>query len=150
MTNFEDACSSLSGRMVPRSMRSQKWRRFYVVASYGLAAASVLWALAGLGDAIAVLGLPAAVSFTMQWASVNGLMHRRDDIDERERAIRDNAHRMAYQTVALLLFPLAVIGAGLFPERSVTQLVWAFVDAWLMIWGLPGAIVAWSEQDEAG
>jgi uncharacterized membrane protein len=149
MNGLNNVCSGMSERMVPRSMRGLAWRRAFVVAAYGLGLATLAWAWADLGDAVSIPAILATVAFSMYWGAIHGLTDRPDSaVDERERMVRNDAHRIGFQILAWVGFPLAVAVAAVFPERSLMQSLWAFVTAWLMAWGLPAAVVAWSQPEE--
>ncbi|HEY7466598.1 MAG TPA: hypothetical protein VIB47_07880 [Dehalococcoidia bacterium] len=149
ISTLNGVCSGMSERIVPQSMRSLAWRRGLVVAAYGFGAVTLAWAWADWGDAISLPAILATVAFSMYWAAIHGLTDRPDSaVDERERMVRNDAHRIGFQILAWLGFPLAVAMAAVFPERSLMQSLWAFVTAWLMAWGLPAAVVAWSQPEE--
>jgi len=70
-------------------------------------------------------------------------------MDEHEAGIRDRAHRQSYVFASYLLFPAALIAAAIGAERDGVQVLWAFVAACLLFWGVPYSIIAWSVPDEA-
>jgi hypothetical protein len=49
-----------------------------------------------------------------------------------------------------LLFPAALLAAALAGERDGIQVVWAFMAACLLFWGVPYSIVAWQLRDGDG
>ena len=66
---------------------------------------------------------------------------------EQEALIRDGAHRQSYVFASYLLFPAALIATVAGAERGGIQIVWAFVAACLLFWGVPYSIIAWSVPD---
>ena len=135
----------IAERLVPHAFRLHTWRRTFVVLGNALALSTIASALLDLGSVAILFGLAAGVCCSMFFGAVlvpEGLM------DEREARIRDRAHRQSYVFASYLLFPTALIAAVAGAERDGIQIVWAFVAACLLFWGVPYSIIAWSVPDD--
>ena len=136
----------IADRLVPHVFRSHGWRRTFVVLGNALALATIAAALVDLGSIAVLFGLGAGLCCAMFFGAVlvpEGVM------DEHEAGIRDRAHRQSYVFASYLLFPAALIAAAIGAERDGVQVLWAFVAACLLFWGVPYSIIAWSVPDEA-
>ena len=137
----------IAERLVPRVFRSQHWRRVFAVTGNALALATIAAALLDLGDVAILLGLGASVCCAIFFGAI---LVPAGPMSEHEASVRDRAHRQSYIFASYLLFPAALIAAGLVGERDGIQVVWAFLAACLLFWGLPYSIVAWQLRDEDG
>jgi hypothetical protein len=89
------------------------------------------------------------VVITVLFAATRGLADKRDnELDEREIGLRDRAYRSAYAFAAYAFFPAALVLAYWFPERGFIQTLWAFAAGWLIFWGIPTSLLAWTEPEE--
>lgn len=148
----------------PRALATRARRRLVVLAAATTLVASVIVALAapagGRGAAIALL----LVSVALQATMLVSIRHRANAtdrvLDERERASRDGAHRIAYWGNA---FPVgAVVGAvharigrqpdgatllssGALAPWQLSVLLFALAAYYC---ALPAAIIAWREPDD--
>lgn len=145
-------------------MMGRRRRRGLVVAVYvGYVALAVAWAVGwGVWPAWGVWSVNAVTVFiaaalvgesVLRWA-----VRRAADIadkraDERQRAVRDRAHRIAYRVVvylslaAILYLTLAYRPGGLWFPATLD-------GAWSVIWGLyllmfslPSAVIAWTDPE---
>ena len=134
----------IADRLVPHAFRSHGWRRAFVVLGNVLALATIASALLDLGSVAVLFGIGAGFCCSMFFGAVlvpEGFM------DEKEARIRDRAHRQSYVFASYLLFPAALIAAVAGAERDGIQMIWAFVAACLLFWGVPYSIIAWSVPD---
>ncbi len=142
-TRTREYCE-IAERLGPTAFRSQAWRRAFVVLGNTLALATIAAALLDLGSVAILFGLGAGFCCSMFFGAVlvpEGFM------DEQEARIRDRAHRQSYVFASYLLFPAALIAAVAGAERGGIQIIWAFVAACLLFWGVPYSIIAWSVPD---
>jgi len=137
----------------PRSLASRRQRRLLVVLAGALVAS-----LAAIG----LLDLPRRLSIAViigYWvvatrldAAVGRPMRDRAPLDERQRAVLDRAHRVAYQAMSVLLLVAAIPALlldGVVWPGSVVRTVPMLLLATLAIVHLllPQMILAWSEPD---
>jgi hypothetical protein len=135
----------IAERLVPRVFRTQGWRRTFVVAGNALAVATIVSALLDLGSVAIVVGMAASLCCAMFFGAI---LVPEGAMSEREASIRDGAHRRSYTFASYVLFPAALLAAAAGAEREGVQIVWAFMAALLLFWGVPYSIVAWSLPDE--
>lgn len=145
---------------------SQRQRRLLVLAEYaGLFSFPVASILVGSAWwlLLALVGVVAAVFIhgRMLIPSTQKIAKKQDaDLDERQTAVRDSAHRTAYQILGTVIIVglvfLQTLTTGLLSERPwtpqisirevvapiVTTMVWLYVT-------LPTAVIAWREPDPA-
>lgn len=145
---------------------SQRQRRMFVLAEYtGLSSYPVASMLAGSAWwlLIALVGLVAAVLIhhRLLLRCTQKIANKVDAaLDERQTAVRNEAHRTAYQIlgsmILVALVSLQILTTGLLSERPwtpqisireivapiVTTMVWLYVT-------LPTAVIAWREPDPA-
>ncbi len=143
---------------------SQRERRVLVLAEYAaifsypvvaILRGSAWWLL------IAVVGIVATVLIheRLLLPSTQKIANKADaDLDERQTAVRDDAHRTAYQVlgsvilVALVLLQMLTTGPlsdrPWTPQISVRELVSSVTPTaiWLYV-SLPTAVIAWAEPD---
>jgi hypothetical protein len=79
----------------------------------------------------------------------------RDDRDERERAVRDQAGRVAFTILGSAVAVLAggyLLGhdtVGWFPTITPIALSFAAFCGWMLAWTLPSAVIAWTQPPPA-
>ena len=131
----------IAERLVPRTFRTRGWRRVFVVLGNTLALATIATVLLDQGSTVILPGLGASFCCAMFFGAIlvpAGVM------DEREARLRDGAHRRSYVIASYLLLPAALVAATVAGQRDAVQVVWAFMAACLLFWGLPYSIIAWS------
>jgi hypothetical protein len=119
-------------------------RRAFVVLGNALALATVAAALLDLGDVAIVPGIAASFCCAMFFGAV---LVPAGPMDDQEARVRDGAHRRSYLAASFLVMPAALAAAALVGQRDGVQVVWAFVAACLLFWGLPYSLIAWSMPD---
>jgi Ca2+/Na+ antiporter len=143
-------------------LRAQRTRRVLVGLSVALLVAVLVLALSKLGVAAALcLGLAYALVVLLQFATRNLTNTTDSSADERERKLRDHAHRVAYWSWSL---PIGVL-VGLLLSRSmhlksgepllqidqfgVLEFQVLVVLVGVIFAALPSYVVAWLEPDSA-
>lgn len=143
---------------------SKRQRRLLVLAEYaGLSAYAVVWMLASASSpwwwtSIIVVFVAALLIHSRLLVPLTQEIANKgdDDLDERQMAVRDNAHRTAYHilgTVVLgALFLLWVILEPLgdrpwTPEISIENPTAILVTTLWVYTTLPTAVIAWREPD---
>ena len=142
---------------LPRRVR----RRFVVGYALGYGGLVLFWLLASLLDnpwlfaPAALCGLAFSLSFKRIFVGVQpwNVANRSDaEIDERQRAVRERAHYLAYNSWALgfslgLLYWYFAGEFGWWLPRSYNERTAVFWTLLLSLVSLPSAIIAWLEPD---
>lgn len=142
---------------LPRRVR----RRFVVGYALGYVGLLLFWVLAGLLGNLwlfvpaALCGLVFLLSFKRIFYGVQpwNVANRSDaEVDERQRAVRERAHYLAYNSWALgfalgLLYWFFAGEFGWWLPRSYNERTAVFWTLLLSLASLPSAIIAWLEPD---
>ena len=134
----------IAERLVPQAFRTGFWRRTFVVLGNVLALATIASAALDLGDVAVLLGLGAGFGIAMSYGAT---LVPAGAMTGREAAVRDRAHREAFNASYVLL-PAALIAAPLVAENGGVQVLWAVLMACLAWWALPSSLIAWQLRDE--
>lgn len=135
------------------NLASRRQRRLLVVLTAALIAAL---AAVGLFDLPRSLGVAALIGYWVVAARLDAAVGRpmrgQARLDERQRAVNDRAHRVAYQVMSVLLLaslvPAYLLDGELWPGavvRTVPLLLLATLAITHLL--LPQLILAWSEPD---
>ncbi|MDQ4128928.1 MAG: hypothetical protein M3151_13445 [Actinomycetota bacterium] len=143
---------------------SQRQRRMLVLAEYAgiscfpvvsIFTESAWWMLLGLLGVIATVLIHGRLLFPFTQKIAN----KTDaDLDERQTAVRDSAHRTSYEILGTVIIVglalLHMLTTGPLGERpwtsqtSIHGIVWpTFTTILLMFSTLPTAVIAWAEPD---
>lgn len=138
----------------------QGWRRMFVLLAYlGHAALVVLWTLLpsrgqldnptlGFADWATVFGsILVGASYFLMTITTNRIASKSDSLlDERQKELRDNAHRHAYYIFGSTIFLLCILITG--DNRwGAVEIPGAFFFAIIAYLTLPTALVAWLEPN---
>jgi uncharacterized membrane protein len=143
-----------------RPLRMQKNRRFLTLLSSFFLSLAIILALSSRGDwALAALILSMVLGIILHFATRNIANAMNIITDERERSLRDHAHRIAYWVLSGILGGIIGLIAGFVSTREAEQvlvlvrdlhrleiqvLLLSFAAIFL---GLPTTIIAWLEPD---
>ena len=114
---------------------------------------------AGLGLVVTLVMIPTVplsiVIFFLAGFRLRKLTRKMADapdpkLDERERSVRDRAHRLAYRFLGILFMLYFTLASGVFiqlPRLDPKQSVGVGFVALLLMGTLPMSIIAWTEQE---
>ncbi len=143
-----------------RALRIQKNRRVLTVLSHSFLFSAIIFALLGQNIWAFIWLLYSMVfSVVLHFATRNIANAMNIITDERERSLRDHAHRIAYWVMSGILGGIVGLVAGIGVTREANTVLLKFGDFtrldvlvyllafWTFFLGLPTAIIAWLEPD---
>jgi hypothetical protein len=143
-----------------RSLRIQKNRRVLTVLSQSFLLSAIVLALMNQSiPAFIVILFSMVFSVILHFATRNIANAMNIITDERERSLRDHAHRIAYWVMSGVLGGIFGLVAGIGVTQEANTVLLKFGDFtrldvvvyllafWTFFLGLPTAIIAWLEPD---
>ena len=139
--------------MTPRRLLHRRARRMLVLAAAAALVAAAFWMSLGLPPIVGLLAFAGYIAAVARLEAVIGRPFRQTaDLDERQRAARDWAHRvghLAMSVVLLAALAFAVLLDGMpwpaAPERTAPLVIFGFLAFVHPV--VPWAILAWTEPD---
>jgi uncharacterized membrane protein HdeD (DUF308 family) len=141
-------------------LRSQKNRRTLTILSIILSLSAPTLALFGQSTlALYVVAACLAVIIGLHFATRNIANSINSITDERERSLRDHAHRIAYWVLSGVLGGIVGLAFGFSRTREASYVLLKVGDLtridvfvytmtfWALFVGLPSAIIAWLEPE---
>ncbi len=133
--------------------RSRRMRRALVVTYLALIAALVavlIWAgewEPGVAGALAMSLIPQIFIMGALNGSIRGLSElSARDLDERERQVRDPVYRRLYHVAALGGLAAGLVASGM--DIAFGSRLAIFYAAYMLIWGAPVLVLAWTLPDD--